>query len=338
MRVLSVIRTHYYGDPKAVEPVSIYLSVPLRRMGHEVEIFDPYDATAGLSRQCRTELLVQKIKAGGFDLVLYATAGEEPVATEALADLSAKFCIAAWNSDDDWLWERTRQRARHFTFMITTYPHIYEANRAAYPNLLLSQWGCLGTLGEFSRKKDIDFSFAGSIYRIRNSACRYLRRKAGLRCFGRGARLVNLGLPYVRGAFRIPWLIGPALEFEEVNQIWNRSRISYAPMGGGPSGQVLSLKARLFEMGDSGTMMLCEHSPNLERYYEPGRECVTFEGLEDCAQKARWYLAHETERARIAQRYRTRTLAEHTWRHRFELLLQQVGLAPAPRRQAASAL
>jgi spore maturation protein CgeB len=334
--VLSVVRTHYYGNPGAVEPMHLYLTVPLRQMGHEVETFDPYDATAHLSREHRTELLVQKIRDGGFQLVLYASAGEEPVATEALSEISRKICTVAWNSDDDWLWERTRQRAGHFTFMVTTYPHIYEENRRQYPNLLLSQWACLGTHGEFAREKDIAFSFAGAVYRIRNAACRHLRRRAGLLCFGRGARLVHLGLPYLRGAFRFPWLIGPALDFADINRIWNRTRVSYCPLGGGPSGQVLSLKSRIFDMGDSGTLMLCEHSPNLERYYEPGRECVTFTGLEDCAEKAIWYLAHESERARIAGNYRDRTRQENMWTHRFKELLDRVGLSCSAGRATAS--
>lgn len=94
-------------------------------------------------------------------------------------------------------------------------------------------------------------------------------------------------------------------------------------------GQVLSIKSRVFDMGRSGTLMLCEHSPNLERYYEPGRECITFAGLEDCAEKALWYLSHETERARIARNYQERTAREHTWQYRFRTLFQQLGLAGA---------
>ncbi len=337
MRVLSVVRTHYYGNPGAVEPMYLYLTVPLRQMGHEVETFDPYDATARLSREQRTERLLERIRRGRFDLVLYQTCGaQEPVATSALADLSRRICTLAWNSDDDWLWEQTRRLAGHFTFMATTYPHIYEASRRSYPNLLLSQWACLGTFSHFDRKKDIDFSFAGAVYKIRNAACRFLKRQAGLQCFGRGARLVNLRLPYVRGAFRLPWLIGPALPFEAINHIWNRSRISYSPMAGGPSGQVLSLKSRVFDMGGSGTLLLCDHSPALERYYEPGRECVTFSGLEDCAEKARWYLAHEAERVRIAAHYRRRTLREHTWQRRFQDLFEAAGLSAGLRRQAGT--
>jgi spore maturation protein CgeB len=326
MRILSVARKGYYGSRVAVEPMYLYFTEPLRAMGHAVETFDHYEANQTYGKAASTEQLIEKIRAGRFDVVFYQTANVEPVETAALADLAKEVCIAAWNSDDDWQWETTRQLISHFTFMITTYPHIYEQNCDQYPNLLLSQWGCLELYADFERVKDIDFSFAGAVYGVRNPACRFLKRKAGLKCFGRGARLVALGLPYLRGMFRFPWLTGAPIDFKEINDIWNRTRVSYTPMAGGPQGNVLSLKSRTFDMGLSGTLMLCEHSPNLERYYEPGQECVTFESLEDCAEKARWYLAHEAERARIAGNYRRRTLKEHLWSHRFTHLFEQMGL------------
>lgn len=326
MRVLSVVRKGYYGSESALEPMYLYFTVPLQQMGHEVETFDHYDATRDLGKARRTELLLQRIQGGRFDLVLYETAGSEPVDTEALADLARKVCIVAWNSDDDWQWDATRRIANHFTFMITTYPHIYEQNRKQYSNLLLSQWACLGIFSDRTRQRDIDFSFAGAVYAIRNSACRFLRRRAGLVCFGCGSRLVSLGLPYVTGVSRFPWLYGRPVHFEEINDVWNRTRVSYTPLAGGPKGDVLQIKSRVFDMGLSGTLVLCEHSPNLERYYEPGKECITFESLEDCAEKATWYLSHEAERARIARNYEERTLKEHTWQQRFKDLFHQARL------------
>jgi Glycosyl transferases group 1 len=337
MRILSVVRRNYYGNPNVREPLSIYFTEPLRRMGHDVETFDHFEARRAYGKDRATAHLIEKIRGRAFDLVLYQTSGEEPVETSGLAEKARMTCLAAWNSDDDWQWETTRHLASHFTYVITTYPHIYERHRTIYPNLLLSQWGCLGPFSDFGRKKDIDFSFAGAVYATRISACRYLQRRAGLKCFGRGARLLRLGVPYFRGVFRLRWIAGAALGFDEINDVWNRTRVSYTPMTGGPDGEVLSLKSRMFDMGLSGTLMLCEHSPNLELYYEPGRECVTFESLEDCAEKALWYLSHESERARIAQRYYDRTLREHMWQHRFEELFGRMGLSRGNLRTAVYA-
>src|SRR6266436_3119353 len=272
MRILSVVRKNYYGVPTAIEPMHVYFTMPLKEMGHEVDTFDHYEMSRTLGRERATSALVDRIQREEFDVVFYQTSGQEPVETVAFADLSRRFCIAAWNSDDDWQWESTRRVAGHFSFMITTYPHIYERNRSEYPNLLLSQWACPGQFSEYGRRKDINFSFAGSIYGERN-----------------------------------------------------RARISYTPLEASSGGKVLQIKGRIFEMGLSGTMVLCEQSLLLERYYQPGREIVTFEGLEECAEKARWYVTHELERVRIARNYRDRTLGEHMWKHRFEDLFRQIG-------------
>jgi hypothetical protein len=326
MRILSVVRKNYYGVATAIEPMHLYFTMPLSEMGHDVETFDHYEMSRTLGRERATLALADKIRKGEFDVVFYQTSGREPVETAALAELSRKFCIAAWNSDDDWQWESTRQIAAHFTFMITTYPHIHEQNRFHYENLLLSQWACAGLYSGDGRVKDIEFSFAGSIYGDRNRDCRYLRSKAGLACFGRGSRMVRLGIPYFRGALKFPWFSGMALEIESVYDVWNRSRISYTPLEGSSGQKALQIKGRIFEMGLTGTMVLCERHPVLERYFKSGAEIITFKGLQDCAEKALWYLAHEEERARIANNYRDRTLREHMWKHRFENLFEQMGL------------
>lgn len=327
MRILSVVRQTYYGTRSTLEPMYVYFTEPLRQMGHEVATFDHHEAAERLGKTSATSLLVEHILKGAFDLVLYQTAGREPVDTSALRHLSERLCIIAWNSDDDWQWSTSTSRIyANFTFMVTTYPHVHESNRRNYPNLLLSQWGCHPPFGELSHPKDLSFSFAGSIYGDRNRSCRYLAHHAGLRCFGRGARLVHLQLPYFKGAFKLNALCGGPIDFRQVHAIWNRSRISYTPMGGACDSNMLQIKGRAFEMGCSGTLMLSELSPGLDRYYEPGKEFIVFDSLADCADKANFYRMHESERAKIAQRYYERTRREHLWEHRFRNLFAEVGL------------
>ena len=324
MRILSVVRRDYYGNSNARDPLSYFFTAPLRKMGHDVETLTTLRPAEPVEGITRLRSLSGKFEALSSIWYFIKPQATNPSTLCILKAFSNDF-IAAWNSDDDWQWETTRQFASHFTYMITTYPGIYERYRTFHSNLLLSQWGCLGLFSDFGRKKDLDFSFAGAIFRSRSAACRYLSHRSGLKCFGRGAHLVRMGIPYFPGAFRLYWMTGKALQYEDIYDIWNRTRVSYSPMSGGPRGDVLSIKARTFEMGLSGTLMLCEHSPYLERY-DPGRECITFESLEDCAEKAQWYLSHESERVRIVTRYYERTLREHMWEHRFDALFREMGL------------
>ena len=53
--------------------------------------------------------------------------------------------------------------------------------------------------------------------------------------------------------------------------------------------------------------MLAQNSPNLDRYYEPGKEFVPFSDVADCTEKARFYLTHDAERERIVEAYMRRT-------------------------------
>ncbi len=180
-----------------------------------------------------------------------------------IAQASRHAPIVAWNSDDDWQWDTySRHLAPFFTRMITTYPHVYEANHSEFPNLLLSQWGCLESYSEFARTKDLDFTFVGQVYRSRVSELRHLRREAGLKVFGLGALRLRFGIFNNRRFRNIAAKLVPAtnraLAFPEVHSLWNRSKISYTPLGASTNPSLLQIKGRVFQMGLSGTLMLAQ--------------------------------------------------------------------------------
>lgn len=331
MKVLSVVSRGYYGKSNTVEPMYIAFTEPLREMGHEVEHFDHFLSNKQVGPERTGELFLEKVRGGGYDAILYQTACQEArYVGEVVREAGRYAPTLAFNSDDDFAWEKqTSLMAPYFTYMFTTYPHIYEQNRAAHPNLRLSQWGCFDHFGDFDRKKDLDFTFAGQIYGDRVRSCRYLVDKAGLRVYGFMSGMVHTpGFLYWPGirklTFRFPSVYGAAIHYDQINEVWNRSRISYTPMEASVSADILQIKSRCFEQGLSGTLMLCRQSPNLDRYYEPGKEFVPFEDLDDCVEKVKYYTTHETERAKIARAYRDRTAGEHMWRHRFQKMFEEI--------------
>jgi len=304
---------------------------PLQDLGHEIDHFDHSACGRKFGQERCGEMFVARVQSGDYAVVFYQTSGHDHMPKEAIREAGRFATIVAWNSDDDWQWETySRHAAPYFTFMVTTYRHIYESNRAAFPNLRLSQWGCYDRLADFAHPKDIAFSMVGRVYGQRYHDCRKLHRSASLRVFGAGSRLVTLGVPPFRGCSRIPGLMGPPVfDYADVNDIWNRTRVSYTPLGASANPRLLQVKGRVFQMGMSGTLMLCDDHPEIKQYYIPGKEYVTFSSLEECAEKARYYMSHETERARIASAYRDRTEAEHTWRHRFIRLFEDIGVRTA---------
>jgi hypothetical protein len=342
VRILAVVSRGYYGRSNTVEPMYLAFTEPLRELGHEVEHFDHFLSLKEAGPDATNEKFLACVRRGSFDAILYQTACQDArTVGEAVREAGRYAPTIAWNSDDDFAWEgQTSVMAPFFTFMFTTYPHIFEQNRDRYPNLRLSQWGCLPGFGDFARPKDLDFTFAGQVYGDRVRSSRYLARHAGLRVYGFMSGMVRtpafLYWPVIRSlTFRFPSIYGAAIHYQEITEIWNRSRISYTPMEASVSADILQIKSRVFEQGLSGTLMVCRLSPNLERYYEPGNEFVPFEDLDDCVEKVRFYLKNESERARIARAYYERTRGEHMWTHRFQKIFDEIGLGAVSRRSAA---
>jgi len=333
MKVLSCVARNYYGRSNAVEPLYIVFNDVLRTLGVTVEHFDHYRAMRENGPAQTADGFLKIVKAGGYDAIIYQTACQEARHIgEPVREAGRYAPTIAWNSDDDFAWDgQTSLMAPSFTYMFTTYPHIYEQNRARCPNLRLSQWGCFDGFGGFDRRKDLDFTFVGQTYRTRVRSMQYLMEHAGLQVHGFMSGMVRtpafLYWPLIRKVtFRFPSVYGAALQYEELNDIWNRSRITYTPMEASADPKILQVKGRAFEQGLSGTLMVCRQSPNLDQYYEPGKEFVPFEDLEDCVAKVRFYLSHEKERARIARAYHDRTRAEHMWTHRLQKMFKDVGL------------
>ncbi|MEA2235595.1 MAG: hypothetical protein QOC81_319 [Thermoanaerobaculia bacterium] len=341
MKILSCVTKGYYGVSNTVEPLYIVFTDVLRSLGVDVAHFDHYRSMKEKGPAQTGEEFLKTVREGGYDAIIYQTACQEARHIgEPVREAGRYAPTIAWNSDDDFAWEsQTSLMAPYFTFMFTTYPHIFEQNRARYPNLRLSQWGCFDGFGDFDRPKDLDFTFAGQIYGDRVRSARYLAKHAGLRVYGFMSGMVRtpafLYWPGIRKVtFRFPSIYGAVIHYDEINDIWNRSRISYTPMEASVSADILQIKSRTFEQGLSGTMMICRQSPSLERYYEPGKEFVAFEDLDDCAEKVRYYASHESERARIARAYHDRTRAEHMWTHRFKQMFDDIGLGAVLRRSA----
>jgi spore maturation protein CgeB len=90
------------------------------------------------------------------------------------------------------------------------------------------------------------------------------------------------------------------------------------------------IKGRNFEVPGCGGFLLTALAEDLERYYVPGAEIVTFRTLSELIEQIRYFLDHETARAAIAEAGYHRTLQEHTYARRFAEIFAQMGLPAAP--------
>ncbi len=102
---------------------------------------------------------------------------------------------------------------------------------------------------------------------------------------------------------------------------------------------------RFFEAPAAGAMLLTQNSSDngQDEMLRPGEEYVSFTSVDDAIEKVDYYLAHEEERARIAQAGRAAVLSRHTYAQRTAEMVRVVtgdGLhrrAPARQWQQAEA-
>ena len=81
---------------------------------------------------------------------------------------------------------------------------------------------------------------------------------------------------------------------------------------------------RLFETTGIGTCLLTDARRNLPDLFEPDREILSFENVDECIEKMRWLLDHPEQARAIASAGQARTLRDHTFARRSEELDQHI--------------
>jgi spore maturation protein CgeB len=126
-------------------------------------------------------------------------------------------------------------------------------------------------------------------------------------------------------------IAGPPLSDDGFVKMYSRSKISLGFSSAGDThagpGRVTHLRLRDFEAPMSGALYLVEYMPELEQYYEIGKEIVCYTDKEDLLHKLRYYLAHEDEAEQIRRAARRRAVRDHTWKRRFEQFFAATGLS-----------
>jgi hypothetical protein len=81
---------------------------------------------------------------------------------------------------------------------------------------------------------------------------------------------------------------------------------------------------RLFEATGMGALLITDWKPNLQEYFDIGREVVAYRSDQECVELVRHYLSNDDERVAIAAAGQSRTIVEHSWRNRMQELVDLV--------------
>ena len=85
-------------------------------------------------------------------------------------------------------------------------------------------------------------------------------------------------------------------------------------------GDIVSTEAanvRLFEATGVGSCLVTDWKPNLNKFFEPDKEVLTYKSLDECIEKVKYLMDHEEERVAIAKAGQIRTLSEHSYEKRI---------------------
>ncbi len=82
---------------------------------------------------------------------------------------------------------------------------------------------------------------------------------------------------------------------------------------------------RLFECAALGSFQIVDDRPGVREWFTVGEHLVTYSDHEDLREKARYYLAHDDERQRIADAARAHVLAHHRYDQRLARVEELLG-------------
>jgi len=307
MKILCVFGKFQYGDPTRGVGTEYAAFVPaLRRLGHEVVHFDLWDRALYQDFRELNVSLLNTVELERPDVMLAVPMHYE-IWLETLQVIKARGDVATvcWTTDDSWKYERfSKFIGGYFHAITTTYVEaVPKYLRDGIPSVLLTQWAANAeALQEPTPSSSCKYpiSFVGAAHGKRKKWVDELRL-LGLNvvCFGHG------------------WPAG-SLEAEAIPTIMNNSIISLNFSNSTGENQI---KARVFEVPGAGGFLLTEGANGLSRFYLEGQEIVTFCGINDLLEKARYYLEHPKERDAVAWAGFERTRREHTYDLRVKKLL-----------------
>jgi spore maturation protein CgeB len=330
VRILYVGMAYDYGDPaRGASFEETNFRSALEGMGHDVVAFDFMERERVAGReQMRRELVAAAAEAGA-DLAFFCIFTDQlDAGTIEAVGRQGGAPTVNWFTDDHWRFESfSRHLAPSFDLAVTTDPDAVPKYAAAgIGNVLLSQWAC--NRYAYSKVSDAiehDVTFVGQPHGNRPELMERLR-EAG----------------YEVEAWGAGWPAG-RLDHDEMVRVFSTSRINLNPSNSSLPPNTLrarvgrlvrrqsepprppQIKGRNFEVPGCGGFLLTERVPHLERYFELGREAAVYEDAEDLIDQVGHWLAHEDERAAVAEAGYRRVMAEHTYDHRFEEIFRRAG-------------
>lgn len=312
LRILCLFGTHQYGNRSRGQSTESFAFIPaLRKLGHEVEVFDTWDKSLHPSfRELNTNLVTCAERYEPHVIFWVAMLAEVWIETilHLRSRVGAK--VVHWAPDDSWKFrQHSKFVAPYVDLCVTTYPDYLARYRSLGATAIHSGWGVpVQWVGKVLRSQECDLqvTFVGSRTQRRARAIhKLLEQGITVTCFGFG------------------WPDG-AMDSDDIPLIYRRSLIS---LNFADSRGINQLKARVFEVTGAGGFLLTEQSNEIGSVFTAGHEIETFQSLAECARKIRYYIENPSARDQIAISGNLRSREHYTYVDRLTRIFEELDAA-----------
>lgn len=332
-------------------PIGRYCGNALRELGHVVEYFEAPDFFGAFSAlktlrvgtdrldylensflQVVSQAILAKVETFTPDLVL--SMAQAPLSRQALKRLRRdKVATAMWFVEDHEVFPYWKAFAPLYDLFAVIQKGDFPGQLAALgqPNSMYLPLAADPqvhrplTLSAVERRKyGSELSFVGAGYPNRRLAFRQLSG-FDLRIWGNDWDGETTLAPYLQRG-------GERIETEEVVRIFNATIINVNLHSSVRPGVLVGdgdfVNPRTFELAACGAFQVVDRRALLPELFAEG-ELALFSDMSELVQTIEFYRANPDARAEVAGRGRARVLAEHTYAHRMQALLQRAaGLMP----------
>ena len=295
----------------------------------EVEEFDWVSIRRDIGKARMNELLLQQVDKFNPDLVFFSIFREE-FSKEVIREISSRTLTFNWFSDDIWRFDSyAKNWALYFSWISSLDGQVLPKYKAiGYDRVIITQSASNPRMYQkLKLEKKWPVSFIGQTHSNRKRMITELKRrnieveiwgrgwKNGVTSFRKMVRIFNqskINLNFTNTSFSfqfgrfLPWFFQPlTLVGENPTTIMN---------------------GRMFEVPTCGGFLLTQPTENLKKYFEEGKEVITFENFEDLVDKVGYYLQHERAREKVAKAGYERARKEHTYERRFKEIFKKIGI------------
>lgn len=232
-------------------------------------------------------------------------------------------------SDDDWRLQESLKLAGRYDVVITTRQEaVADYHRHGVHHVVCAPYACNPQLyypiPDLPKRYDV--SFVGQAYRGRLEIIQWLKAQGvNIRLWGGGWE----ALPDLRDC------AGGWLPHRAMLDVFSASRIMLGLSWVSGDGTTLQIKGRTFEYAACRAFQLTTYDARLTQYFKENEEIIFYRDREDLLKQIQFYLAHESERERIAQACYERVLTDHTWAHRLQRLFADIALQRRARKKVS---